>query len=342
MMRRLTWRSVGLGLALGIALFGRTVAAEPIAVRAEPFATLAFYPQLTAPATVVSDNDSRLSAEVSARIIDIPVRVGDRVEEGALLLRLERQDLALQLARAQAALAALAARVDLARYELNRARSLSSKEVISEQTLKQREAELATLLAEHQGQQAATAQAQRALDKTELRAPFAAIVTERLGQTGELANPGTPLLRLVDAAHMEVSVQLQATEVASLTDAESPDLSFVSGDQSYPVQLRVITPTMDSRSRTREARLRFTGPMALPGSAGQLRWRQPAASLPAELISQRQGKLGVFTVQGEQARFVALPQADVGRPASVRLTPETLVITEGRFRLRDGDAVRVK
>jgi RND family efflux transporter MFP subunit len=264
------------------------------------------------------------------------------VEEGALLLRLERQDLALQLTRAQAAQAALAARVDLARYELNRARSLSSKEVISEQTLKQREADLATLLAEHQGQQAATAQAQRALDKTELRAPFAAIVTERLGQTGELANPGTPLLRLVDAAHMEVSVQLQAAQAATLDSIKPQGLRFVSGDQSYPVQLRVITPAMDSRSRTREARLRFTGPSALPGSAGQLHWRQPAASLPAELISQRQGKLGVFTVQGQQARFVALPQAEVGRPVIARLTPETLVITDGRFRLRDGDAVRVK
>jgi RND family efflux transporter MFP subunit len=339
-MQRLTRKFIGLVLAT--AAFGQTAAAEPIAVQTQPFAALAVYPQLTAPATVVSDNDSRLSAEVSARIIDIPVQVGDRVEKGALLLRLERQDLALQLTRAQAALAALDARIDLARYELKRAQSLSSKKAISEQTLKQRESELATLVAEHKGQQAAVAQAQRAVDKTELRAPFNAIVMQRLGQIGELANPGTPLLRLLDAEHIEVSSPLQPAQVAALSDKGQAELFFVSDDQSYPLQLRLITPAMDSRSRTREARLRFSGPRPLPGSAGQLQWRQPTANLPADLISQRQGKLGVFTLQGKQAHFVALPQAEVGRPVIARLAPDTLIITEGRFSLRDGDPVRVK
>jgi len=313
---------------------------ETIPVTAQPLAELAVYPQRRAPASVISDNDSRISAEVSARIIEIPVRVGELVKKGAVLARLERTDFELAQAREEAALRALQARLELADYQLSRARALSRKQAVSEELLKQREADLSNLRAQLAGQEVALAQARRRLEKCTLRAPFEAVVSERLANVGELASPGGALLQIVDNRHLEVSAQLQAALAESLPRAKRPEL--VTPQRRYPLSLRRIVPAFDPRARTREARLRFSADSALPGSAGELVWRSQQPHLPAELLSRRDGRLGVFIVDGERAKFIPLPRAEEGRPALVSLPAQTPVVTLGRFRLQDGDAVKVE
>ncbi|NOX91100.1 MAG: efflux RND transporter periplasmic adaptor subunit [Gammaproteobacteria bacterium] len=338
---------VQLTLILGVALVGHPVLADPVPVVSKPFSTLAIYPQRRAPATVVSDNHSRISAEISARILDIPVRVGERVKQGTLLLRLEQEDFKLTLTREKAALTALKAKLELAEYELKRARSLSKKQAVSEQLLKQRETDRDALLAEEQGQQAARAQAQRQIDKTQIRAPFNAVIVERLAQTGELASPGTALLRIIDTDNLELAAKLSPQQTRDLehsfaaenTSTVSNAIEFVSAGQRYALTLRTITPVLDTRARTREARLRFTDKNPLPGATGQLVWSPQQASLPADLISQRDGKLGVFVQADNKAHFIELPRAKTGQPVISKLEPGTLIITKGRYRLRDGDTI---
>jgi RND family efflux transporter MFP subunit len=311
--------------------------AEAVPVTVQPLQQVVIYPEQRAPATVLSLNDSRLSAELNARVIDIPVQVGQEVAAGTPLVRLEKADFELALQRQQAAAASLAARLDLARYQWERTKSLSQQQAVSDELLKQREADVKSLEAEQQGQQAALAQARRQLDKTEIRAPFRAIVTERLTQVGELAAPGTPLVRIVDAARLEVSAQVQAEQAANLAAAAAPLL--VSDGRRYALQLRAITPVVDSRSRTREARLSFGATAALPGTAGELVWQSPQAHIPAELLVKRQGRLGIFRAEDGHARFTALAGAQVGRPAAVPAGMNSVIIVEGRYRLQDGDAI---
>lgn len=335
-----------LASALAITFSRPLAAAEAIPVEVEPFSALAIYPQHSAPATVVSDNHSRISAEVQARILDIPVRVGDSVKKGALLADLDQQDFKLALIRENAALAAVKTKLDLAEYEFNRARALSKKQAVSEQLLKQRETERDALLAEQVGRQAASAQAQRQLDKTEIRAPFNAVIVERLGQVGEFTSPGTALLRIVDIDNLELAAKLSSTQATDLshtpaTKNGSPE--FVSAGRHYALTLRVITPVLDTQARTQEARLRFkdnnSDNRPLPGSTGKLVWSPLQASLPTTYISQRDGKLGVFIQAENKAHFVELPGASTGQPAVTELEPDTLIITEGRYRLRDGDII---
>ena len=330
------WRS-----ALACLLASSSAAiAEPIPVTAQPLAELAVHSEWRAPATVVSDNDTRLSAEVTARIVDIPVQVGEIVERDALLLRLEDADLQLSLQRAQASLESLAARLELARYQLTRARTLSEKQAVSDELLKQRETDVKTLLAEQAAAEANLTLTQRQLAKTRIRAPFKAIVIARLANLGELANPGTPLLRIVDAEHLEVTASIQADAAAGLEIASAPELHI--GGSAYPLSLRTITPYIDPKTRTREARLRFGAGMAMPGSAGELVWQDSEAKLPADLLSRRNGKLGVFVVEADKARFVNLTEAQEGRPAATTLGADSLIVVQGRFRLQDGDELRLQ
>ncbi|HEC19459.1 MAG TPA: efflux RND transporter periplasmic adaptor subunit [Gammaproteobacteria bacterium] len=322
-------------------------AAEPVPVEARPFAELAVYPEYRAPASVISDNNSRISAEVSARIQSIPVQVGDVVEKDAVLVRLAPEDLQLAVAREETALQALQVRLELADYQLSRARALSRKKVVAEELLKQREAELRTLRAQLEGQKITLALARRQLAKATIHAPFDASIGARLAQEGELASPGSPLLQIIDRRRVEVSAQLQAQPARSLQQAKQVELVTEQGH--YLLRLRTIAPNFDPQTRTREARLGFRdtekSTTALPGSAGELVWRDPQPRLPAELLIRREGQLGVFVIDenagGIRARFIPLPDAEEGRPAATGLTPQTRVITLGRFRLRDGDTVSV-
>lgn len=309
-------------------------AAEPIPVTAKPVSELVIYPELRAPATVLSLNTSRLSAEISGRIIDIPVAVGQHIDSGAVLVRLDDIDYQLALERARSAAQVTAARIDQAQYELERAQTLAAKQLVSEQLLVQRQTELKTLQAEQAVNEVAIRVAQRDLTRTLLTAPFDAIVAARLGHVGELAAPGTPLLEIVDAGQLEVSATVQSELADALGSATK--LQLLANNTSYPLRLRVVTPLIDNRSRTREARLIFTGARALPGSAGELAWRNHQAYLPAELLVKRNGRIGIFRINDNRAEFVALDHAEEGRPARSHLKGDTLVILEGRFRLQDG------
>jgi hypothetical protein len=109
------------------------------------------------------------------------------------------------------------------------------------------------------------------------------------------------------------------------------------------VKLLRVSPAMNLASRTREARFSFTRTAPAPGSNGVLRWRDPRAFVPADYVLSRAGRLGVFVVRGQHARFVALPNAQEGRPAAAAgLTADAALVTDGRFALQDGMAITLR
>ena len=91
---------------------------EAVQVTALPAGDLLFHPEHSAPAEVVPLNDASLSAEINARVLEIPVRVGARVAAGDLLVRLDCRDYASRVEAQQASQRALSSRLNLARTRL--------------------------------------------------------------------------------------------------------------------------------------------------------------------------------------------------------------------------------
>ena len=103
-----------------VLLPGGVTAAEP-AVQLAPLSAIAVYPERQAPATVVSLNDTTIASEIAARINAIPVRVGDQVAAGEVLVRLDCRDYVLARSQAAARLDSLGERIALAEKRLQRA-----------------------------------------------------------------------------------------------------------------------------------------------------------------------------------------------------------------------------
>ena len=303
-------------------------------VDAAPYAELGFNPERDAPATVQGKNETRIAAEVSARIVAIAVDSGDSVKAGQLLVRLDAKDAELALARAEAGLAQSDARLAQAEAQAARARSLKEKNFISAEAVTLRETELAAARADVQSARANRDSARRAVEKCIVTAPFKGIVRGRSAQVGELAASGTPLLTLADTGDLQVVAQVQARDADGL--AAAGKVEFISAGQALALKPLRISGAINREARTVEARYRFDGTAPAPGTEGRLVWRDPRPHLAADYILRRNGRYGVFVLEGDTARFRELPQAQEGRPASADFSPEVRIVTRGRHALQDG------
>jgi RND family efflux transporter MFP subunit len=326
-----------IALFLFFLLCGPVLAAAPVSIKSLPLSRVAIHPQREASAQVVSLNLARLSAEIAARIASIPVEPGQRIAKGSVVAQLDCADTRIAAQRAQATLDSSQARLKLAQQKLQRSTDLAAKNFISGDALDARKTEVEVVAAEVKLDTAARAAAQRDVGKCTLRSPYPAIVEARLSQVGELASAGTPIVQLWDTSRMQLSPQVQPDDAEWLKQAQAV---FVSQGDEYAVHLLRVSPAVNPATRTREARFSFGKIAPPPGSNGVLRWRDPRAFLPADYLVRRNGRLGVFTVSGQTARFVPLPDAQEGRPAAAAVLPEgARIVTDGRLTLQDGMTV---
>lgn len=309
----------------------------PVAV-AKPLAEVAMHPEREAAAQVVSLNESRIAAEIAGRIEAVPVEVGQRLDKGAVIARIDCRDHELTRDHARAALAAVRSRLALAEQQLARAKELSAQGFFADEALAARTTEAAVLSADLAQAEVQLAAGERAVGKCVVRSPFPAIVRERLGRVGELATPGTPLAALVDAGRIEVAAQVQAKDTGSLERAT--EVRFLGPRGALPLALERVSPAIDPQTRSVDARLRFTGQAAAPGASGRIAWRDSDAYVAPELVVRRAGRLGIFVDDAGTARFHALAGAQEGRPARVDLPGSARIVVKGQLALRDGQLLR--
>ncbi|MDH5301277.1 MAG: efflux RND transporter periplasmic adaptor subunit [Gammaproteobacteria bacterium] len=332
----------GVRLACCALLFftATSFAAAPQPVNVSNISTLGVYPEISVAANSLSLNRSVISAQVGAVVNKLEADVGDSVQVGDVLLRFDDANYRFALQRAEAVLASLDARIELAESDLERTHILSQSDAVSQQNLRQRQSELKALRADRLGAQAAVELAKLDLQRCVIKAPFKAVITSRAAKLGELAMPGNPLFELVDSARIEVSAKLQAADAEQISSADQ--FYFSAQGKRYPLRLRALTQAFDPVERSREARFVFSGERALPGVAGNLIWRVSQVHLPADMLVRRDGKLGVFVIQQNRAVFVEHPGAREGRPVKSSLPADARIVTQGRLLLQHGSAVSVQ
>lgn len=325
--RKTMMRATILFLLLGLAI---PVAVAQPAYTIKTLKQVAIYPESSVIARVVPDNESRIAAEVSARILEIPARVGQTVGKGDVLVKMDPREFRLALEQANSRVDLLRNRLKLAQLQFEQAKSLHESKFISVQALEQRRTELAVVESELRIARNDVNQARLALNKTTLHAPFAGAIKERLAGVGELAAPGQPIVTLVEHGENELRARVSGREVAELKAAGK--IVFRQSGNSYPVKISRIAPVIDPQAQTRDVILSSSAPL-LSGSAGELIWIGPVPRLPPAYVQQRQGRLGAWIEENGKPLFKPLPSAQVGRPVAVEWPLETRIVDEGRFSL---------
>jgi len=285
---------------------------------------------------------ARTTATLTARIL-APVREvhavpGDRVRSGQVLIVLDGRDLAAHARRAraegtaadQAVIAATSERqatdaaLTLARATHARIAGLHAQRSATPQelddataALRAAEARAAAAAARAEASLAAvdgTRAASEAAETTEtfsrIVAPFDGIVTEKMVEPGNMAAPGTPLMRVEDARGFRLDVRVDGSRVGQIRPGAAVTIALDAGQNGAPA---VTRGTVSEVSRAVDADARaFLVKIALPANSGlrsglfgRARFASSprrALTVPADALVRRGQVTSVFVVEQGVAR----------------------------------------
>jgi RND family efflux transporter MFP subunit len=340
-----------LALAAGVAFFALGAAAdapppeEPGVVVEVAKASMArVAPRRWVPGGVVSRNDARLATSAAGRL-EYVAEVGTRVREGERVAKLEDESVRLRVDDAKAEVARIESQRTMTERQVQRLEKVGS--TISQTQLDEVRSQLGVLTAQLQQAQVRQRAAQHDLDQTELRAPFAGIVTERLAQRGEYVATGAAIAHLVDTVHLEARVQAPL----NLVGLVRPDMELPVkiADRQINANVRTVVPVGEERSRQFELRLTLANNALSVGTAIEvgLPEREATESLvvPRDAIAVRQDGNYVMRVRADNTaeKFAVTSVATDGDLVTIRgpVVAGDLVVVRGVERLQHGQKVTV-
>ena len=268
-----------------------------------------------------------IAAQVSGRITDLRVKVGDTVKAGQVLARVDERVAAQQALASQAQVAAAEAQLDAARREYARSQRLFGKQYLSRAAMEQAEAQYKATEAQVRANlaQAGVAGTQTSLHT--IQAPYAGVIAEVACELGDTAAPGKPLIRIYDPAALRVVATLPESYARTLASGKPARLEFPGAPEALRWQTPIsvtLLPTADPESHTLQVRLALQPKLAgltpgmfarahLPVEAGPV----GRLSLPAKAVITRTELNAVYVVDVQG--HAQLRQVRLGRGTGDRV-----------------------
>ncbi|MFA6262643.1 MAG: efflux RND transporter periplasmic adaptor subunit, partial [Bacteroidia bacterium] len=319
--------------ALALALAG-SLGSPPAAVAADLAATAA-RPAGAGPAAafegvVEAVRQTVVAAQVPGAVVELRVKVGDRVSAGQLLLRLDARAADQSAAASDAQVQAARAALDVAAKDFERQRQLFQQNYISQAALEQAESRFKSTQAQFDAQQAQAGAARTQTGFYAVRAPFAGVVSDVPVSLGDMAMPGRALLTLYDPAALRVTAALPQSVSAGLVAGQLPriELPGLAAPRQWVQPLRAeLLPTVDPGTHTVQMRADLPAglPALAPGMYARL-W------LPVATTNASAGLLVPQAAVVRRAELTALYVLDpAGKP----------VLRQVRLGRTEGDRVEV-
>ena len=217
-------------LALVLVNLKRSSSSE-IKVEAEKLKRTDIISIVTANGKIKPRTDVKISANISAQIIELPVEEGDRIHRGQLLVRLDPGRYRAAVDQAKAQLKLEKANLDQAEQNFNRIKPLFEKNLASQEQYDQSATQLSVVRARHEAAQHNLEQAEDDLSKTIINSPIDGIVSELRAEKGEtvipgtMNNPGTVIMTVSDLSAIEVEVDVDETDIALVKVDQTAEVS---------------------------------------------------------------------------------------------------------------------
>ena len=233
---------------------------------------------LQATGYVTPRRQATVSAQMVGTLTEVLIEEGDRVEKGQVLARLDGSAQRAYLASAKADALAANARTEQLRTQLVQARrdadrlqDLVDHKLVAAQQAEQARMQVDALQAQvHAAQaQAQSSVAQIAVaqinhDRTEIRAPFSGVITQKAAQVGEIVSPSaagggytrTGIGTIVDMDSLEVDVDVSQTSIGRVQAGMPADIVLDAyPGWKIPAHVVAIVPTADRGKATVKVRI---------------------------------------------------------------------------------------
>lgn len=214
---------------------------------------------------VVPQQEAKLASQLNERIVQLPLKNGERFKKGDLLVAFDCAVRKAEMQRDQAELKA--AKATLASNQ--KLRKLGSGTQL----------ELDTAKAKVEKHQAQVNRARALVRQCQIRAPFSGRVHETLVNRYESVRTGEPLLEILDDAHLHLELFVPSNWLKHLVPGQSFEVHIAETDQYYLARISSIGARVDpvSRSVAIRGKLQKQHPELLAGMSGRA-YLQPVPS----------------------------------------------------------------
>lgn len=302
-----------------------------------------------------SGEQSRLSFRVSGIINELPVNVGDRVEEGQLIAKLDEADLQLQVSEASSAAAQARAQKLQADAEFRRVQALYEAQSASRADLDAARAARDSASSSLASVGSQVRMARNQLEYATLTSPADGTVLEVHVEQSENVQAGSPVVTLQSGDQLQVRVAIPEAVINRVQRRSPVAVSFASlGDRVLEGTVFEIGTATQSATFPVTIRLSENEEGVRAGMAADVTFQFEESQAEAELLRVP----GVAVGEDREGRYVYILEPGAGDEATVRrrsvtvgeLTPEGLeiqdglaegdvIVTAGVSRLADGDVV---
>jgi RND family efflux transporter MFP subunit len=309
---------------------------------------------LTATGYVEAERKADLSPKITSRITELNVTEGSRVRKNDVIARLDHTDIDAQLAEARASWVN-------ARAELARQRSLTQQGLSPQSTLD-------AAVASESSTRARVEYVRALLAYTEIRAPFAGVVTAKRAFVGEAVSPfgsspsgggsGGAIVTLVEFSSLYVGADVNESNLSRLGPNQPAELTLDAvPDKTYHGHLRQIVPAADRQKATVRVKVAIddADDKIIPDLSARVAFTSEATAgktnrsrilIPKTAVSSVGGRQGVFRIVDGRAKFVPV-QTGGEVQGQIEVTGglaggEKLVGAPAAVELKDGDRVRVE
>ena len=252
--------------------FSRVV---PAAVSGQPFTIEVVEDPLIdqAAGTLRAKVETVISPLITARISSIAVWAGDEVKAGQVLVTLDSRELKARVDQVHQAVVAAGARLKQTEKDLARVKRIIRADpgAVSKAERDRVETTLSTAQAELMQLKRQEDEAGTALSHSKLASPIAGRIVERLGDPGDTAIQGEPLLRLYDPATLRLEANVRESVASKLTKGQHLTAEIDALKKKFAVVVDEIVPSADPGSRSFLVKVSLTDGTGLyPGMFGRL------------------------------------------------------------------------
>ncbi len=300
----------------------------------------------------------------AGRLVSVNVKLGDRVSRGQQLAKIEDQEIGEQVKQAEASHQVAEATIrqreaDLkfAQVNLDRSKSLFSRQLLPQQSLDDAEARYSAAVAQLDLARAQFSQAQARLEElrinlgnTSITSPVNGFVGRRNVDPGAWASNQTPVVSVVDISSVRLvaNVVEKDLRLVNVGDPARVEVDAFPGE-TFRGRIARVAPVLDPTTRTAEIEIEVPNAdyRLKPGMYARMgvtiESRTATTLVPKSAVVDYDSKRGVFTMSADnKARFKPI---ETGLEDATRVevrggitTADTLV-TAGASSLRENDTL---
>jgi RND family efflux transporter MFP subunit len=266
---------------------------------------------------VEATRQSTVSAQISGRIKEINFDVGDHVNKGQVILRIDERETAQALAGSNAQVLQAQATLQNAKASYERSRQLFEQKFISQSALDKAEADYQVARAQAAASEAGAGQASLAHGYSAVVAPYSGVVAARLVEVGEMVSPGKPLMVGFDPAEMRVVVSVPQYKLPDIGAHPKVMVEVPSLNRWVKAASTIVQPLADARTHSTQVRVNLPAnePGVYPGMFVRAHFVVGKANrlvIPASAVLHRSEVVAVYVVDekgGVKLRQVRLGEA---------------------------------